>query len=60
MPWKGKGLDDMQKELSVLAEVAKRKFPSKADAEKYLREIARKKGISPERISAMCRGLPTK
>jgi len=55
-----KGLEEMQKELAVIEEVAKRKFPSRADAEKYLKEIARKKGISDARISAMCRELPFK
>jgi len=55
-----KGLEEMQKELAVIAEVAKSKFPSRADAEKYLKEIAKKEGISDERISVLCRELPLK
>jgi hypothetical protein len=60
MPMKGKGPEEIQKELAVIEEVTKRKFPSRADMEKFLTETARKKGISPERISAMCREIKEK
>jgi len=55
-----KGLDEMNKELSVLAELSKKKYASKADAEKELRKLATKKGISPSRIEKMCKGIEEK
>lgn len=55
-----KGFDEMQKDFSVLAEISKKKFASKAEAEQELRKLANRKGISPQRISEMCKEIKEK